>query len=74
MKIWQKAYDTGVPQNINPAEYSSINEVIEIGFTKFKNNPAFHNMGTTLTYAEIDLLKKTSSKCAQHLYQDWRQM
>jgi long-chain acyl-CoA synthetase len=63
-KIWQKAYDSGVPGDINPKEYSSINEILEVGFTKFKNNPAIHNMGTTLSYAELDLL---SQKFASYL-------
>ncbi|WP_408096499.1 AMP-binding protein [Peredibacter sp. HCB2-198] len=66
-KIWHKAYDPGVPHEINPAEYSSINEVLEISFTKYKSNPAFHNMGTTLTYGEIDLL---SRKFASYLQND----
>lgn len=66
-KIWHKGYDAGVPYEINPNEYSSINDVLEVGFTKFKTLPAFHNMGTTLTYAEIDLL---SRKFASYLQND----
>ncbi len=67
MKIWQKSYDQGIPLEINPAEYGSINEVLEVGFSKFKNHPAFHNMGTTLSYAEIDVL---SQKFASYLQND----
>ena len=66
-KIWHKAYDSGVPYEINPNEYSSINDVLEVGFTKFKDHPAFHNMGTTLTYEEIDHL---SRKFASYLQND----
>jgi long-chain acyl-CoA synthetase len=55
-KIWYKAYDRGVPLEINPEEYSSINDMLEIGFKKFAANPAFHNMGTTLSYADLDQL------------------
>lgn len=66
-KIWHKAYDAGVPYEINPNEYSSINDMLEIGFKKFENNPAFHNMGTTLSYAEIELL---SRKFASYLQND----
>jgi long-chain acyl-CoA synthetase len=66
-KIWHKGYDAGVPYEINPNEYSSINDVLEVGFTKFKNLPAFHNMGTTLTYAQIDVL---SQKFASYLQND----
>lgn len=66
-KIWHKAYDAGVPHEINPGEYSSINEMLEIGFKKFAPNPAFHNMGTTLSYQEIDVL---SRKFASYLQND----
>ena len=66
-KIWQKAYDQGVPGEINPKEYSSINEILEVGFTKFKFNPAIHNMGTTLSYGELELL---SRKFASYLLND----
>jgi long-chain acyl-CoA synthetase len=66
-KIWHKHYDAGVPSEINTDEYSSINDVLESGFSKFKNNPAFHNMGTTLTYNDIDLL---SRKFASYLQND----
>lgn len=66
-KIWHKGYDAGVPYEINPNEYSSINDVLEVGFTKFKKHPAFHNMGTTLTYEQIDVL---SRKFASYLQND----
>lgn len=66
-KIWHKGYDAGVPYEINPNEYSSINDVLEVGFTKFKKNPAFHNMGTTLTYEQIDIM---SQKFASYLQND----
>ena len=66
-KIWHKAYDAGVPFEINPNEYSSINDMLEIGFKKFKTLPAFHCMGTTLTYEEIDHL---SQKFASYLQND----
>jgi long-chain acyl-CoA synthetase len=66
-KIWHKAYDAGVPLEINPSEYSSINDMLEIGFKKFKSNPAFHNMGTTLSYEEIEI---QSRKFASYLQND----
>lgn len=66
-QIWHKHYDAGVPVEINPAEYSSINDLLEVGFEKFKSLPAFHNMGTTLTYEEIEVL---SRKFASYLQND----
>ena len=66
-KIWHKQYDPGVPLEINPNEFSSINDLLESGFRKFSGRPAFHNMGTTLTYSEIDQL---SQKFASYLQND----
>lgn len=66
-KIWHKHYDAGVPSEINTDEYSSINDVIEVGFQKFKSNPAFHNMGTTLSYQDIEVM---SRKFASYLQND----
>lgn len=65
-KIWQKAYDSGVPYEINPSEYNSINEILEVGFKKFKSNPAFHNMGTTLSYDEMEILSRKFASYLQH--------
>lgn len=66
-KPWHKRYDAGVPESINPQEYASINEVLAVGFNQFRSNPAFHCMGTTLTYGEIDQL---SQKFASYLQND----
>ena len=63
-RIWHKQYDAGIPLEINPNEFSSINDVLETAFRKFSDRPAFHNMGTTLTYQEIDQL---SLKFASYL-------
>lgn len=65
-KTWYKAYDAGVPYEIDLNEYSSINEMLEMSFTKFKNLPAFHNMGTTLSYGEIDLYSKKFASYLQN--------
>lgn len=66
-RIWHKQYDAGVPLEIDVNEYSSINDVLESGFNKYSANPAFHNMGTTLTYHDIDVL---SRKFASYLQND----
>lgn len=66
-KIWHKSYDAGVPTEINPNQYSSINEVIEISLKKYRDRPAWHCMGTTITYGELDNL---STKFASYLQND----
>jgi long-chain acyl-CoA synthetase len=66
-KVWHKQYDPGVPVEINTKEYSSINDLLESGFRKYGAKPAFHNMGKTLSYHEIDILSK---KFASYLQND----
>lgn len=68
-KIWHKHYDSGVPTEINPNEYSSINDVLEMAFNKYKTRPAFHNMGTTISYKDLEL---QSRKFASFLQNDLR--
>ena len=55
-KIWLKSYQPGVASVIDPNQFSSIVDLLETTFQKFAMRPAFHNMGKTLTYAEIDRL------------------
>ncbi len=55
-KIWHKSYQPGVPTVIDPNQYSSLIDLLENTFHKFAMKPAFHNMGRTLSYAEIDRL------------------
>lgn len=66
-KIWHNQYDAGVPHEIDVNKYSSIVEMLEVGFNKYRNNDAFHCMGTTLSYDQID---KLSLKFASYLQND----
>lgn len=56
-KIWLKNYPEGVPEEINPEQFSSIAEMFATTVKNYPNSPAVSNMGTTYTYAELD--KKT---------------
>ncbi len=63
-KIWHKSYDAGVPTEINTNQYNSLMDVIETSLKKFRDRPAYHCMGTTISYAELDNL---SLKFASYL-------
>jgi len=63
-KIWHKNYEPGVEHNIDTQVYKNIPHIFESAFSKFGPKPAFHNMGTNLTYDEIDRL---SLKFASYL-------
>lgn len=53
-KIWLKSYPEGVPAEIATPPFKSIREIIEFSFREYADRPAFTNMGTTMTYAELD--------------------
>ena len=62
---WIKNYPPGVPANIDPNQYQSINEFAQECFKKFKNKVAFECMGKTLTYGSLDTM---SSRFAAYLH------
>ncbi|UOO81087.1 AMP-binding protein [Uruburuella testudinis] len=55
-KVWLQSYEQGVPAEIDLTRYHSIIDVFEQSVQKFGSNPAFQNMGKTLSYAETDKL------------------
>jgi long-chain acyl-CoA synthetase len=57
-RIWLKSYPPGVPAEIDPKEYASLVELFEKSVRKFSARPAFHSMGKTITYAELDRLSR----------------
>jgi long-chain acyl-CoA synthetase len=54
--IWRKSYPQGVPAEVDVDEYRSIGEVFARSVEKFGPRPAFVNMGTSISYLELDRL------------------
>jgi long-chain acyl-CoA synthetase len=52
--VWLKSYQPGVPTTIDPDAYSSLNAMYSEIFTKFKDLPAYTNMGQVITYTQLD--------------------
>jgi len=55
-KPWLKSYPTGVPEDIEPPPFESVRDMIEFPMAEHPDRPAFTNMGTRLSYAELDEL------------------
>jgi len=53
-KVWLKSYPPGVPEEIDLDAYASVTDVFEQAIKRFGGRPCFSNMGTTLTYSEMD--------------------
>ena len=53
---WLASYPANVPAQINVEEFPSIVSVLAQACDRYRDNPAFTNLGKTLTYEEIDRL------------------
>ncbi|MEP2026638.1 MAG: AMP-binding protein [Reichenbachiella sp.] len=51
---WFQHYPKGVPQTINPDEYTSLPHLFEVGFDKYGDRPAMENMGKCFSYSEFE--------------------
>ena len=65
--VWHKHYEPGVPPEVDVKQYSSLNEILEQSFAKFKDLESFYCMGKCFTWGELDLLTK---KFAAYLQND----
>ena len=55
-RFWIKQYPPGTSADIDPNEYSSVKELIELSCKKFATRTAYLQMGFRLSYAELDRL------------------
>ena len=53
-KAWLNSYPAGLPAEIDPDSFSSIPDLLERSAGKFADKPAFHNLGRSMTYAELE--------------------
>src|SRR5574341_2179877 len=53
-RIWLKSYPAGVPADIDVNRYRSLIELFEASIAKYRDRPAFHNMGKTISFDELD--------------------
>ena len=53
-KIWLKSYPEGIPAELPPPPYRSVRDLFEQAFQKWPDRPAYNNMGTTMSYRELD--------------------
>lgn len=63
---WFAHYESGVPHEINADAFSSITEILDNSFKKFATRPAFHCMGTTFTFEQIDLYSRRFASYLQN--------
>ena len=66
-KPWLAAYSPGVPAEIDPDRYPSLVALLEASFARFGPQPAFTNLGSTLTFADVERLSRAFAAYLQSL-------
>ncbi len=57
-RFWLKSYPKGVPHDIDYTQYSSIAQLIEEAFAKYRNRKAYICMDKSMTFGQVDDLSK----------------
>ena len=55
---WLANYPEGIPAEIDADEYPSIPALLQDAIDKYRDQPAFSNMGVSITYGELDTLSR----------------
>jgi long-chain acyl-CoA synthetase len=58
-KIWLNSYPKGMPAEVDVRAYASLKEILERSCERYRDLPAFSNMGTTLTYGQLDAMSRS---------------
>lgn len=66
-KFWIKSYPTGVPENVNLAQYGSLVDLLEESFAKYKDDKAYILMDKALTYGQLDEASRAFAAYLQSL-------
>ncbi len=66
-KIWLRNYPKGMPAEIDPDQFRSIPDLLDKLFAKFTDRPAYHNLGRTISYGELDKLSRDFATFLQGL-------
>lgn len=66
MAVWHDHYPQGIQPEIDVQNYDSIVELVEKNVAKYKDKPAFTNMGITISYREMDQLSNDFANYLVH--------
>src|SRR3954466_1943954 len=53
-RIWTKSYPPGVPTEVDYKSYKSLGDLFEQSVAKYASRDAFHSMGKTISFGELD--------------------
>ncbi len=65
-KPWLTSYPSSVPAEIDISQYASVVDIFTESTQRFADRPAFHNLGTTITYRELEQQTQAFASWCQH--------
>ena len=65
-KPWLASYPDSVPAEIDTSQYGSVVDVFSESTRRFAQRPAFHNLGTSITYAQLEQYTQAFAAWCQH--------
>jgi long-chain acyl-CoA synthetase len=57
-RIWLSQYQAGVPADADITAYPSINQIVAESCSRFRERPAFTNMGATISFGDLERLSR----------------
>ncbi|HSD61797.1 MAG TPA: long-chain-fatty-acid--CoA ligase [Burkholderiales bacterium] len=66
-KIWLKHYPQDVPAEVDLSEFKSLKQILERSCERYGDQPAFTNMGASISYAELDRMTQAFGAYLQQL-------
>src|SRR5258708_22590692 len=57
-RIWLKHYPPGVPAEGDTLQYRSLGELFESNTAKYRERPAYTNMGRTISFGDLERLSR----------------
>ena len=57
-KVWLKRYPPGVAHEVRYDEFESVRDLFEASVKKFGDRPAYHNMGKSITFSDLDRMSR----------------
>lgn len=63
---WLTSYPETVPAEIDISNYQSVVEIFTESTSRFADRPAFHNLGTTISYQQLEQYTQAFASWCQH--------
>ena len=57
-KVWLRRYPPGVAHEVRYDEFESVRDLFEASVKKFGDRPAYHNMGKSITFNDLDRMTR----------------